>query len=198
MKPIFYAKNEVVRIGLVLNGQQRSATCEPRTLLSDFLRQDLGATGTHVGCEHGVCGACTVKIDGVAQRACMTLAVQAEGRAIETVEGLNRGTPCDQSGLSDLQQAFRRNHALQCGFCTAGILMSCADYLQRKPDPSETEVREMLSGHLCRCTGYTNIVKAVLETAAERLGRPYGDALAPDRAGHAGTGAAGQAKLVDA
>jgi 2-furoyl-CoA dehydrogenase 2Fe-2S iron sulfur subunit len=149
-----YQKGDVVRIGLALNGQQRTGTCEPRTLLSDFLRHELGATGTHVGCEHGVCGACTVKIDGVAQRSCLTLAVQAEGRAVDTVEGLNAG----QDGLSDLQEAFRRNHALQCGFCTAGILMSCADYLQRKPDPTEAEVRDMLSGHLCRCTGYTNIV----------------------------------------
>jgi len=189
-----YRKDDVVRIHLVLNGQQRSGTCEPRTLLSDFLRHELGATGTHVGCEHGVCGACTVNIDGVAGRSCMTLAVQAEGSQVDTVEGLNR----DVEGLSDLQQAFRRNHALQCGFCTAGILMSCTDYLQRNPDPSEQEVREMLSGHLCRCTGYTNIVKAVLETAAERLGRPYGAALAPDSAGHAATGPAEQARLVDA
>ena len=124
----------------------------------------------------------------------MTLAVQAEGCQVDTVEGLNK----DIEGLSDLQQAFRRNHALQCGFCTAGILMSCTDYLQRNPDPSEQEVREMLSGHLCRCTGYTNIVKAVLETAAERLGRPYGAALAPDTAGHAATGPVEQARLVDA
>jgi 2-furoyl-CoA dehydrogenase 2Fe-2S iron sulfur subunit len=188
-----YRKNEVVRIDLKLNGHQRSGTCEPRTLLSDFLRQELGATGTHVGCEHGVCGACTVRIDGVAQRACLTLAVQAEGREIATVEGLNKG----QDRLSDLQEAFRRNHALQCGFCTAGILMSCADYLERKPDPSETEVREMLSGHLCRCTGYTNIVKAVLETAGARLGRPVG---APDEAspGHAGVGPAEQGNLAPA
>ena len=162
-----YEKNAPVRIELVLNGRRRSGLAEPRTLLSDFLRHALGATGTHVGCEHGVCGACTVTVDGVAARTCLSLAVQAEGRSIETVEGLNRG----QDGLSDLQEAFRRNHALQCGFCTAGILMSCADYLKRKPDPNELEVREMLSGHLCRCTGYTNIVKAVLETAAERLGR---------------------------
>jgi 2-furoyl-CoA dehydrogenase 2Fe-2S iron sulfur subunit len=189
-----YRKGDVVRIGLVLNGQQRSGICEPRTLLSDFLRQELGATGTHVGCEHGVCGACTVNIDGVAGRACMTLAVQAEGRTIDTVEGLNSG----HDGLSDLQEAFRRNHALQCGFCTAGILMSCADYLKRKPDPNEAEVREMLSGHLCRCTGYTNIVKAVLETAADRLGRPHGAALAPDTAGHAGIGPAEEADLVNA
>jgi 2-furoyl-CoA dehydrogenase 2Fe-2S iron sulfur subunit len=189
-----YRKGDVVRINLVLNGQQRSGICESRTLLSDFLRQELGATGTHVGCEHGVCGACTVNIDGVAGRSCMTLAVQAEGRTIDTVEGLNR----DQDGLSDLQEAFRRNHALQCGFCTAGILMSCADYLKRKPDPNEAEVREMLSGHLCRCTGYTNIVKAVLETAADRLGRPHGAALAPDNAGHAGIGPAEEASLVNA
>jgi 2-furoyl-CoA dehydrogenase 2Fe-2S iron sulfur subunit len=162
-----YQKGDVVRIGLTLNGQQRTGSCEPRTLLSDFLRQELGATGTHVGCEHGVCGACTVKIDGVAQRSCLTLAVQSEGRTVDTVEGLNAG----QDGLSDLQEAFRRNHALQCGFCTAGIMMSCADYLQRNPDPTEAEVRDMLSGHLCRCTGYTNIVKAVLETAAGRRAR---------------------------
>jgi 2-furoyl-CoA dehydrogenase 2Fe-2S iron sulfur subunit len=188
-----YRKNEVVRIDLALNGQRRSGTCEPRTLLSDFLRQELGATGTHVGCEHGVCGACTVRIDGVAQRACLTLAVQAEGRRVDTVEGLAMG----QDRLSDLQEAFRRNHALQCGFCTAGILMSCADYLERKPDPDEAQVREMLSGHLCRCTGYTNIVKAVLETAAARLGRPVGG---PDEAspGQADLGPSEEATLTNA
>lgn len=162
-----FGKGDVVRIQLKLNGKERTGTCESRTLLSDFLRDSLGATGTHVGCEHGVCGACTVQIDGVASRSCLTLAVQADGRNIDTVEGLNSG----EQGLGDLQQAFRRNHALQCGFCTAGILMSCDDYLRRKPDPSESEVREMLSGHLCRCTGYTNIVKAVLETAQERRER---------------------------
>jgi 2-furoyl-CoA dehydrogenase 2Fe-2S iron sulfur subunit len=160
------AKGDTVRIHLMLNGQERSGMCESRMLLSDFLRDSLGASGTHVGCEHGVCGACTVQIDGVASRSCLTLAVQAEGRSIETVEGLNRNEP--GQGLSDLQEAFSRNHALQCGFCTAGILMSCDDYLRRKPDPTEAEVREMLSGHLCRCTGYTNIVKAVLETAQTR------------------------------
>jgi 2-furoyl-CoA dehydrogenase 2Fe-2S iron sulfur subunit len=158
------AKGDTGRIHLMLNGQQRTGSCESRTLLSDFLRETLGATGTHVGCEHGVCGACTVHIDGVASRSCLMLAVQADGRSIDTVEGLSNG--CDV--LSDLQEAFRRNYALQCGFCTAGILMSCADYLRRKPDPNEQEVREMLSGHLCRCTGYTNIVKAVLETAEAR------------------------------
>jgi len=194
-----HRKNELVRIELVLNGTRRSGACEPRTLLSDFLRQELGATGTHVGCEHGVCGACTVRIDGVASRSCLSLAVQAEGRAIDTVEGLNNGVAePGHDGLSDLQEAFRRNHALQCGFCTAGILMSCADYLERRPDPTEPEVREMLSGHLCRCTGYTNIVKAVLETAAGRLGRPHGASLAPADPGHAGVGPAEQALLPNA
>jgi 2-furoyl-CoA dehydrogenase 2Fe-2S iron sulfur subunit len=133
-------------------------------LLSDFLRQELGATGVHVGCEHGVCGACTVRIDGVAQRACLTLAVMAEARSVETVEGLAR----DDGALSDLQAAFRRNHALQCGFCTPGILMSAAEFLERVRAPTERQVREMLSGHLCRCTGYTGIVKAILEVARER------------------------------
>jgi 2-furoyl-CoA dehydrogenase 2Fe-2S iron sulfur subunit len=150
-------------VNLVLNGVRRSAWCEPRMLLTDCLRQELGATGTHVGCEHGVCGACTVMIGGVAQRACLTLAVQADGREVTTVEGL-----APAGGLSDLQEAFRRNHALQCGFCTAGILISASDFLRRVPRPSEAEVREMLSGHLCRCTGYTNIVKAILEVAEQR------------------------------
>lgn len=160
------SKEENILITCTINGQERSAYCESRTLLSDFIRHHLGLTGTHTGCEHGVCGACTIQIDGVAQRACLSLAVQAQGRSIRTVEGLNAGT---EGGLSDLQQAFRRNHALQCGYCTAGILMSCEDYLQRKPDPSEEEVRDMLTGHLCRCTGYTPIVRAILETAAGRL-----------------------------
>ncbi|VFR17049.1 Xanthine dehydrogenase iron-sulfur subunit [plant metagenome] len=159
-----YAQDGSHVIRLTLNGQPRSGACESRTLLSDFLRDTLGATGTHVGCEHGVCGACTVQIDGVAGRACLTLAVQVDERSVDTVEGL-----CGlEDDFSDLQDAFHRNHALQCGFCTAGILMSCADYLRRRPDPTEQEVRDMLSGHLCRCTGYTNIVRAVLETAAAR------------------------------
>tara|TARA_R110002049_G_scaffold171545_5_gene338107 strand:- start:285 stop:803 length:519 start_codon:yes stop_codon:yes gene_type:complete len=151
-------------VTLVLNGRECSALAEPRTLLSDFLRHDLGATGTHVGCEHGVCGACTVRIDGVAVRACLTLAVQAEGLRVDTVEGLAAA----DGTLDELQQAFRRHHALQCGFCTAGILMSCADFLRRVTQPDEGTVREMLSGHLCRCTGYTPIVAAVLEVAAAR------------------------------
>ena len=152
------------RIELVLNGEKRSGWCEPRTLLSDFLRHELGATGTHVGCEHGVCGACTVQVDGVAGRACLMLAVQAQERRVDTVEGL-----AGSDGMSYLQQAFQRHFALQCGFCTAGILMSCEDFLKRMPEPSEAQVRDMLSGHLCRCTGYTPIVAAVLDTAARRV-----------------------------
>jgi 2-furoyl-CoA dehydrogenase 2Fe-2S iron sulfur subunit len=155
---------QVATITLQLNGIDRSGHAEPRMLLSDFLRHQLGATGTHVGCEHGVCGACTIRVDGVAARSCLMLALQADGRRIDTVEGL-----ADSEGvLNDLQQSFKRHHALQCGFCTAGILMSCMDYLQRVPNPSEQQVREMLSGHLCRCTGYTNIVNAVLDTAKRR------------------------------
>lgn len=156
-------RDERHRVTLTLNGSERSGLCAPRELLSDFLRHELGATGTHVGCEHGVCGACTVRVDGVAARSCLMLAVQADGRAIDTVEGL-----APREGLGDLQEAFRRHHALQCGFCTAGILMSCADYLERVPEPTEAQVREMLSGHLCRCTGYTPIVAAVLDVAASR------------------------------
>ncbi|HEX7810995.1 MAG TPA: (2Fe-2S)-binding protein [Burkholderiales bacterium] len=152
------------RVDVTLNGERAGAHCEPRMLLSDFLRQQLGATGVHVGCEHGVCGACTVRIDGVAQRSCLTLAVAADGRTIDTVEGL---APAGQE-LSDLQQAFRRHHALQCGFCTPGILMSAAEFLERVPHPDEAQVRDLLSGHLCRCTGYTNIVRAILDVARAR------------------------------
>ena len=157
-------KAEKARIALTLNGRKLAAEAEPRMLLSDFLRQGLGATGTHVGCEHGVCGACTVLIDGVATRSCLTLAVQAEGREVKTVESLAGAN----GALNPLQQAFRDNHALQCGFCTPGILMSFTDYLARNPHPTEAEIRDVLSGHLCRCTGYAGIVKAALD-AAQRL-----------------------------
>ena len=167
MKPPILSRETVHAVQLTLNGVKRSARAEPRLLLSDFLRGNLGATGTHVGCEHGVCGACTVHIDGVAARACLTLAVQCDGRRIDTVEGLADG----DGTLSDLQDAFRRHHALQCGFCTAGILMSCVDWLGRISEPSEAEVRAMLSGHLCRCTGYTPIVAAVLEVAHARAAK---------------------------
>ena len=151
-------------IALTLNGVVRSGQCEPRTLLSDFLRAELGATGVHVGCEHGVCGACTVTIDGVAQRACLTLAVAAEGREVRTVEGL-----ADSTGtLSDLQAAFRRHHALQCGFCTPGMLMTSVDLLKKYPLANDAEIREGLSGNLCRCTGYEHIVRALRELAQSR------------------------------
>ena len=151
------------RVGIVLNGREASGWAEPRTLLSDFLRHALGATGTHVGCEHGVCGACTVRLDGVPARACLTLAVQADGRCVDTVEGL-----AADGALSDLQEAFRRHHALQCGFCTPGILMSLDAWLETRPSPDEAEVRALLSGHLCRCTGYAGIVAAALEVARAR------------------------------
>ena len=157
-------KGERARLRLTLNGRKMSGEAEPRMLLSDFLRHVLGATGTHVGCEHGVCGCCTVLLDGTAVRSCLTLAVQAEGRAVTTVESLAGA----DGALSLLQQAFQNNHALQCGFCTPGILMSFTDFLERKPNPSEAEVVEVLSGHLCRCTGYAGIVSAVLEAANRR------------------------------
>ncbi len=154
-------RDQRARIRLKLNGRAVSAEAEPRTLLSDFLRHSLGATGTHVGCEHGVCGCCTVLLDGTAVRSCLTLAVQAEGREVTTVESL----AAEDGTLNKLQQAFQNNHALQCGFCTPGILMSFTDYLARSPKPTEAELREVLSGHICRCTGYAGIVSALLEAA---------------------------------
>jgi 2-furoyl-CoA dehydrogenase 2Fe-2S iron sulfur subunit len=153
-------RDQRARVTLTLNGRRLSADAEPRMLLSDFLRQALGATGTHVGCEHGICGACTVLVDGVACRSCLTLAVQVEDREVKTVESLAAA----DGTLNRLQEAFRNNHALQCGFCTPGILMSFTDYLARHPKASGDEIREVLSGHLCRCTGYAGIVAAVEET----------------------------------
>jgi len=151
-------------VRLTVSGRAYEGEAEPRMLLTDFLRHGLGLTGTHVGCEHGVCGACTIQIDGAPARACLTLAVQADGASIRTVEGL-----APEAGrLSILQEAFRRHHALQCGFCTAGILMSLDWYLRQMPDPSEAELREFLSGHICRCTGYVPIIAAALD-AAKRL-----------------------------
>jgi 2-furoyl-CoA dehydrogenase 2Fe-2S iron sulfur subunit len=149
------------RIQLELNGRIVEAEAEPRMLLTDFLRDSLAMTGTHVGCEHGVCGACTVQIAGVPARACLTLAVQVDGAKIRTVEGL---AP-EPGRLSLLQEAFRRNHALQCGFCTAGILMSLDFYLRCHPDPDETGLRNYLGGHLCRCTGYAPILAAAMDAA---------------------------------
>ncbi|MBX9709796.1 MAG: (2Fe-2S)-binding protein [Xanthobacteraceae bacterium] len=151
------------QVRFMLNGQPAESEAEPRLLLTDFLRHQIGATGTHVGCEHGVCGACTVVIDGMLTRACMTLAVQIEGCDVRTVESL--APAVDRLGI--LQAAFRKHHALQCGFCTAGILMSLDHFLRGNPDPSEEDIRVLLSGHLCRCTGYTPIVKAALEAAKD-------------------------------
>ena len=153
-----------VRITLTLNGRLVAGEAEPRMQLADFLRHVLHAYGTHVGCEHGICGACTVLVDGRAVRSCLIYAVQVDGCRIETIEGLNRNT----QGLTDLQEAFHRHHALQCGFCTPGILMSATQFLSEHPQPSEEEVRDMLSGHLCRCTGYAGMVEAILETARQR------------------------------
>jgi aerobic-type carbon monoxide dehydrogenase small subunit (CoxS/CutS family) len=143
-----------------VNGVLRTATVPARRLLSDFLRHDLRLTGTHVGCEHGVCGACTVLLDGRPVRSCLMLAVSVRGHAITTVEGL--GTPDD---LHPVQQAFRECHGLQCGFCTPGFLTTVAAFIEENPDPSEAEAREAISGNLCRCTGYQNIVKATLRAA---------------------------------
>ncbi|WP_207540981.1 (2Fe-2S)-binding protein [Sabulicella rubraurantiaca] len=150
-------------IRLTVNGEQHEAEAEPRMLLSDFLRGPLGLTGTHVGCEHGVCGACTILLDGASVRSCLCLAVQADGCTVETVEAL--GTP---AALSPLQEAFRAHHALQCGFCTPGMLMTATDMLRNHPLTTEEEVREALSGNLCRCTGYQHIVDAVMAVARTR------------------------------
>jgi 2-furoyl-CoA dehydrogenase 2Fe-2S iron sulfur subunit len=148
-------------VHFTLNGRQVAAEAEPRLLLTDLLRHSMGLTGTHVGCEHGVCGACTVQIDGQPARACLTLAVQIEGASVRTVEDL-----APMSGqLSVLQEAFRRHHALQCGFCTPGILMSLDAFLADHPDPTESVLRAYLSGHLCRCTGYVAIIAAALDAA---------------------------------
>jgi len=148
---------------LHVNGRPQAVSVEPRTTLADCLRQELGLTGTHLGCEHGVCGACTVLVDGVAARSCLMLAAQAQRHQIETVESLAEG-----GQLNDLQQAFRELHGLQCGFCTPGILMTLTELLKYSPEGSEQEVRVALSGHICRCTGYENIVKAALATLAQR------------------------------
>ena len=150
-------------VTVTVNGAQYRRQVESRLLLSDFLRHDLLLAGTHVGCEHGVCGACTVDIDGQPARACLTLAVQIDGSAVRTVESLAPAP--DRLGI--LQSAFKRNHALQCGFCTAGILMSLDCFLREHPRPDEESIRDLLCGHLCRCTGYTPIVRAAIEAAAE-------------------------------
>jgi aerobic carbon-monoxide dehydrogenase small subunit len=152
-------------VTLTVNGQPYEAAVEPRRLLSDVLRDDLGLTGTHVGCEHGVCGACTVLVDGAPARACLTFAVQMEGRAITTIEAV-----AADGRYSPLQQAMHEEHALQCGFCTPGIVMTFEAFLKQNPDPSDAEIRDVLSGNLCRCTGYQNIVAAVRKAAAAMRG----------------------------
>ncbi len=144
-------------VRVTVNGMQYEKNVEPRLLLCDFLRHELGLTGTHVGCEHGVCGACTILFDGAAMRSCLLFAVQADGHAIETVESL---AP-DAEHLHPLQQAFRDAHGLQCGFCTPGFLMTLVPFLQENPKPTDDEIRAAISGNLCRCTGYQNIVEAV-------------------------------------
>jgi len=149
-----------VAVSVTVNGALREGRCPPRKLLVDFLREDLGLTGTHVGCEHGICGACTILVNGEAARSCLMLAVQADGAEITTIEGLMK-----DGALHPLQEAFRQHHGLQCGFCTPGMLLTALDLLRVKPDPSEAEVREGLSAVLCRCTGYHGIVKAVQAAA---------------------------------
>jgi aerobic-type carbon monoxide dehydrogenase small subunit (CoxS/CutS family) len=149
------------QVRLTINGREYNGTVEPRKLLTDFLRDDLGLTGTHVGCEHGVCGACTILLNGEPVRSCLLFAVQANGSEVKTVEGLAPNA----NELHPLQEKFWALHGLQCGFCTPGILLTAEALLKEIPDPSETQIREWLSGNLCRCTGYQNIVTAIQEAA---------------------------------
>jgi aerobic carbon-monoxide dehydrogenase small subunit len=150
-----------VAVKLTVNGEPREASVEPRLTLADFLREELRLTGTHLGCEHGVCGACTVLVDGAAVRACLMFAVQAAGSEVTTIEGI--GPP--GGGLSPVQSAFRDCHGLQCGFCTPGFVVSVTAFLRANPDPTDQQIREALSGNLCRCTGYQGILKAVRQAA---------------------------------
>jgi len=152
---------ETRKIALTVNGERYEHEVEVRLTLADFLRHSLGLTGTHLGCEHGVCGACTILLDGLSARSCLTLAVQANGHSITTVEGLAPGP----DKLNPLQEAFRDNHGLQCGFCTPGMLMTVTAFLREHPRPTDDEIRRELSGNLCRCTGYQNIVRAVQAAA---------------------------------
>ena len=153
-----------VPITITVNEKEYERAVEPRLLLSDFLRHELGLTGTHVGCEHGVCGACTILFDGESARSCLMFAVQADGHHIRTVEGL----AADKDDLHPLQQSFWEAHGLQCGYCTPGILMTLVPFLAQNPNPTESEIRHALSGNLCRCTGYQHIVDAV-KLAAEKM-----------------------------
>jgi 2-furoyl-CoA dehydrogenase 2Fe-2S iron sulfur subunit len=162
---ITHKAGEEARVRLKVNGRQMSGRAEPRMLLTDFLRDVCGVTGVHVGCEHGVCGCCTIIIDGVASRSCLAFAVQVDGAEVETVESL----AAPDGTLNALQAAFRKHHALQCGFCTPGILMSLTDLLRRNPKPARDEVVEVVGGHICRCTGYTSIIDAVMDAAGNGL-----------------------------
>jgi carbon-monoxide dehydrogenase small subunit len=159
---------DIRKITVTVNGKAQTREVETRLTLADFLRHELNLTGTHIGCEHGVCGACTVLVNGMSARSCLMLAVQCDGEDVMTVESLAAG-----GDLNPLQEAFREHHGLQCGFCTPGVLMTLTEFLKDHPDPSETEVREALTGNLCRCTGYQGIVEAAL-AAAKRMrgGRP--------------------------
>jgi aerobic carbon-monoxide dehydrogenase small subunit len=156
-----------VRVSVTVNGTQQTAEVEPRLLLVHFLRDTLGLTGTHVGCDTSNCGACTCHLNGEAVKSCTVLAVQADGAEVTTIEGMGQ-----EGNLHPLQEAFWEHHGLQCGYCTPGMIMAAADLLERNPNPTEEEVREGLAGNLCRCTGYHNIVKAVLSAAKTREGAP--------------------------
>ena len=156
-------------VSLIVNGKPHEVSIEPRRTLADVLRDDCGLTGTHIGCEHGVCGACTVLVDDKPVRSCLMFGVQAEGKLVRTVEGL-----ADGETLHPLQQAFWENHGLQCGFCTPGFLMLAAGALEENPDMSDDEIKDVLSSNLCRCTGYQNIIKAVRIAARELRARPQG------------------------
>jgi carbon-monoxide dehydrogenase small subunit len=154
---------EPVRVTVTVNGEPHEAEVEPRLLLVHFLRDELGLTGTHIGCDTSNCGACTVHVNGESVKSCTLLAAQVDGSVVTTIEGMG-----DEDALHPLQEAFWANHGLQCGYCTPGMIMAAADLLARNPDPSEQEVREGLSGNLCRCTGYHNIVKSVIAAAREQ------------------------------
>jgi aerobic carbon-monoxide dehydrogenase small subunit len=155
----------MTNVSVVVNGERRDADVEPRTLLVYFLRETLGLTGTNVGCDTSSCGACTVHLDGESVKSCTLLAAQVDGREITTIEGM-----ADGDAMHPLQEAFHRNHGLQCGFCTPGMIMAAASYLQEHPTPTEEDVRESLEGNLCRCTGYQNIVKSILDAAGSMSG----------------------------
>jgi carbon-monoxide dehydrogenase small subunit len=161
----------MIEISFTINGEARTAQVEPRTLLSDFIRHDLGLTGTHVGCEHGVCGACTVLLDGQTVRSCLLFAAQVDGSTIGTIESL--GTT--REDLHPLQRAFWEHHGLQCGFCTPAMVLAAKEFLERNPDPTDEEIREAIAGNICRCTGYVFIVEAIRAAAQE---------MANGRAGH--------------